>query len=223
MKDIAFYGAGGFGREVLSLVKNLNENEPKWNILGFFDDNTQKFKKGDLVNGIPVLGNIDDLNGWKKEISVAICSGNSASRNGIFKRITNPLVSFPTLIHPSVWIGDPEYVSIGNGCIICAGVQITNNVKIGDFVLLNLQCTVGHDAIIGNFSSFMPSVNISGGVETEEGVYVGTGAKIVNSLTIGEYAIVGAGAVVAKSLPPQCTAVGVPAKPIKFNEKKQGF
>ena len=64
----------------------------------------------------------------------------------------------------------------------------------------------------------MPSVNISGEVIIKEGVYIGTGAKIVNQLDIGENTIVGAGAVVSKSLPANCTAVGIPAKPIKFHK-----
>ena len=63
----------------------------------------------------------------------------------------------------------------------------------------------------------MPSVNISGEVDINQSVYVGTGAKIINQLSIGENTIVGAGAVVAKSLPANCTAVGIPAKPIKFH------
>ena len=65
----------------------------------------------------------------------------------------------------------------------------------------------------------MPTVNISGEVTIGEGVYVGTGAKIINQLEIGKNTIVGAGAVVAKSLPADCTAVGVPAKPIKYHKK----
>jgi serine acetyltransferase len=63
----------------------------------------------------------------------------------------------------------------------------------------------------------MPTVNISGEVVLGECVYVGTGAKIINQLEIGEGTIVGAGAVVAKTLPSNCTAVGIPAKPIKFH------
>lgn len=63
----------------------------------------------------------------------------------------------------------------------------------------------------------MPTVNISGEVIVNEAVYVGTGAKIINLLEIGENTIVGAGAVVSKSLPANCTAVGIPAKPIKFH------
>ena len=85
-------------------------------------------------------------------------------------------------------------------------------------VILILGFTVGHDTVIGHFSSFMPSVNISGEVTIEDGVYAGTGVKIINQLSIGKNTIVGAGAVVAKSLPANCTAVGVPAKVIKYYE-----
>jgi sugar O-acyltransferase (sialic acid O-acetyltransferase NeuD family) len=126
---------------------------------------------------------------------------------------------FPTLIHPSVILSD-DLVSIAKGCIICAGTIITCNISIGKFVTINLLCTVGHDTVIEEFSSFMPSVNISGEVRIEKSVYVGTGAKIINQLTIGKYTIVGAGAVVSKSLPENCTAVGIPAKPIKFHSNE---
>ena len=121
--------------------------------------------------------------------------------------------------HPSVLIGSKEYVRIGKGCIICAANIITTNIEIGDFTILNLACTVGHDTIIGDYASFMPSVNISGEVIVSECVYVGTGAKIINQLEIGACTIVGAGAVVAKSLPSDCTAVGVPARVIKRKER----
>lgn len=214
MKDIAIFGVGGFGREVLALIQNINQVEPEWNVLGFFDDG---YEKGLIINGYPTLGTVDDLNRWKTEIAVAICIGNPVVKKKVFNKIHNPRVSFPTLLHPSVWIGDNNFVEMGKGCIVCAGNLITTNVRIGDFVILNLGCTVGHDTVIHDYAAFMPSVNISGEVVIGEGVYVGTGAKIINQLEIGEYAIVGAGAVVSKSLPSHCTAVGVPAKPIKNN------
>lgn len=215
MKDIAIFGVGGFGREVLALIKDINKVEPIWNIIGFFDDG---YEKGIMVNGYPNLGKTEDLNNWGTHLSLAVSIGSPVIKKGILDNISNPLIDYPTLIHPSAWIGDKEFVEIGNGCIICAGVMITTNVKINDFVILNLQCTVGHDTVINNLAAFMPSVNISGEVNIGEGVYVGTGAKIINQLEIGDYTIVGAGAVVAKSLPAHCTAVGVPAKPIKFHE-----
>lgn len=215
MKDIAIFGVGGFGREVLALIKDINSEKTQWNILGFFDDG---YEKGVMINGYPNLGKTEDLNNWEKPISIAVSVGNPVTKKQIIDKIVNPLVNYPTLIHPSVWIGDKDFVKLGKGCIICAGNMITTNIEIGDFVILNLGCTVGHDSIIKDYAAFMPSVNISGEVVIGEGVYVGTGAKIINQLEIGEYTIVGAGAVVAKTLPAHCTAVGVPAKVIKYHQ-----
>lgn len=118
----------------------------------------------------------------------------------------------------SKYCGMRDVTIYGEGSIICAGCLITVNVTIHEFVILNLGCTVGHDTEIGAYSSLMLSVNVSGEVEIGEGVYVGTGAKIINRLSIGEGTIVGAGAVVTGSLPACCTAVGIPAKPIKYHK-----
>ncbi len=213
MKDLAIFGAGGFGREVLSLVNGMHEG---YRVVGFFDDG---WKKGDVVHGLPILGGIGDLNAWQNELCLAVALGSPETKRKVVEGIDNPGISFPALIHPSVIIGDRDSVEIGSGCIICAGTIITTDVRIGEFVILNLQCTVGHDAVIGDYSSFMPSCNISGEVTIGEGVYCGTGVKIINRTEIGEHSIVGAGAVVTKPVPPYCTAVGIPAKPIKYHEK----
>lgn len=215
LKDIAIFGVGGFGREVLALIKDINRVTPTWNIVGFFDDG---YEKGVMVNGFPNLGKTEELNKWETPISLAVSIGSPVIKKKILEKITNPLVDYPTLIHPLAWIGDKKFVEIGKGCIICAGNMITTNIKIEDFVILNLGCTVGHDTFIKSYAAFMPSVNISGEVTVCEGVYVGTGAKIINQLAIGEYTIVGAGAVVSKTLPAKCTAVGVPARVIKFHK-----
>jgi sugar O-acyltransferase (sialic acid O-acetyltransferase NeuD family) len=213
MEKIVIVGAGGFGREVKMLIDQINQKEKKYEFLGFYDDG---FKKGTTINYNEVLGSIDDLANISYKINVVIAIGAPDIKKIIIEKLINSNISFPTLIHPSVIIGD-EHVAIGKGCIICAGSFITCNIDIKDFVILNLMCTVGHDTVINSYASFMPSVNISGEVVIHESVYVGTGAKIINQLEIGMQTIVGAGAVVSKSLPEKCTAVGIPAKPIKFH------
>ena len=42
MKDIAVFGAGGFGREVVCIINRINEDVPTWNFIGFFDDGVEK-------------------------------------------------------------------------------------------------------------------------------------------------------------------------------------
>lgn len=214
-KDIAIFGAGGFGREVLTLIQDINRNKKCWNLLGFFDDG---HPKGEILNGFPVLGGVDDLNAWQHNIAVAVAIGTPVTKKRIFSNIHNRNVDYPTLIHPSVIIGDNEYVKMGKGCIVCAANIITTNVSIGDFVILNLACTVGHDTVIEDYAAFMPTCNISGEVVVEEAVYCGTGVKIINQINIGMNTIVGAGAVVTRSLSANCTAVGIPAKPLVRQE-----
>lgn len=213
MKNIVIIGAGGFGREVKTLIDSINNQTPTYRFLGFYDDG---FKKGQIINGCPVLGGILDINVINIQCSVVIAVGDPQTKQGLYEKIKNSNVDFPNIIHPNVLLSD-DFVEIGMGNIICASCIITCNINIKDFVILNLMCTIGHDTIISSFSSFMPSVNISGDVLIHEKVYVGTGAKIINQLEIGANTIVGAGAVVSKSLPENCTAVGIPAKPIKFH------
>jgi sugar O-acyltransferase (sialic acid O-acetyltransferase NeuD family) len=215
MKKIAIIGAGGFGREVKMLIDQINYNEKQYEFIGFYDDNVESET---IINGFKVLGSINELVQIDYNLELVISISDPKIKKKMYDTLNyNHFLSFPTLIHPNVLIGTDK-VNIGYGCIICASNIITVNVTIGNFVILNLGCTVGHDTKIGDYSSFMPSVNISGEVIIEHSVYVGTGAKIINLLTIGNSTIVGAGAVVSKSLPEKCTAVGIPAKPIKYHE-----
>jgi len=214
MGKIAIYGAGGFGLEVAQLVEQINELKPQWQLIGFFDD----FKNhGEIVNGYPVLGGIERLNDWNEELGIVLALGVPSTKLKVYETIDNHNIYFPNLIHPSAIIGSPHHVRIGDGCIICAGSIITTNIVIGRHVIFNLACTVGHEARIGDFSSFMPSCNISGKAEIGVGVFFGTGAKIINGMKVGDHSIIGAGAVIINDIPERSTAVGIPAKVIKGN------
>lgn len=214
MKQIAIIGAGGFGREVKTLIDAINQQDLQFEFIGYFDDG---LAIGSIVNGFPVLGRVDDLNKYNKPLSISVAIGSPSLKSEIISKIDNSNVSYPSLIHPSAIVADVTN-KIGRGVIITAGCIVTCNVVIKDFVILNLLCTVGHDSQIENYCSFMPSVNISGEVIIREGVFIGTGAKIINQIEIGCETVIGAGAVVSKSIPSNCTAVGIPAKPIKFHK-----
>lgn len=213
-QDIAIFGAGGFGLEVAMLIEQINRNVRNWNLIGFFDDGKLK---GQVINDYPLHGGIVELNAWRRPLGIVLAVGNPLIKKKIVQKMDNPHISFPVLIHPSVIMGSPKFVTVGEGSIICAGTIITTNITIGRHVVLNLACTVGHESTIGDYSAFMPTCNISGEVTIGECTFWGTGAKIINRCRVGDQAIIGAGAVVVRDIPSGVTAVGVPAKIISRN------
>lgn len=211
MKDIVIIGAGGFGREIAWLIEDINIDNPEWNIIGFVDENQSL--NGTVINGYKVVGNIE----WLKErdLYAIVAIGNPISKKKIIDELSGSKIKYATLIHPSVI--HSKSVNFGEGTIICAGTICTVNIEIGSHVIINLDCTVGHDTIIGPFTTILPSVNVSGFVKINECVSIGTGTAIIQGVKIGRNTIVGAGAVIVTELPSNCTAVGIPAKPIKYH------
>lgn len=213
MKEpLVIVGAGGFGREVVWLVDDINRHEPTWDFLGFVDDSVS----GETVEGYRILGKTEDLLRIRPRPSIVCAIGDPVTRSKLVRKYAELGFSFATLVHPSV--SRSRYVEIGEGSIICAGTILTTNVKIGAHSILNLNCKVGHDSILGPFSSLMPGTNIAGEVRIGEGCYFGLNACVINRVSVGEWTIIGAGAAVVNDIPPRVVAVGVPAKPIKTRD-----
>ncbi len=205
MNKIAIIGAGGLGREVLWLINQINNQHPTWQFIGYFDDNPHKQSESN------VLGNVDDLLNLNENISISIAIADGAVRKEITNRLGNKAFEFPVLIHPRA-ILDKSQLKIGKGCIITANVVLTTNINIGEFVLLNLACTIGHDVTIDGYCSIMPGAHLSGNVKIGNQTLIGTGAQILQNIKVGSNVKVGAGAVVNKDVPNEVTVVGVPGK-----------
>lgn len=214
MKDLVIIGAGDFGREIANVVERINYIENEWNLLGFIDDNADL--QGKMIDGYKVIGDSDWLNTRQNEI-YAICSlGVAGIRKKVISKFTNSNLKWATLIDTDARLyKDSE---VGEGSIICGGSILAINTKVQNHVIVNLNCTLGHDDIISDFCVVNPGVNVSGKVLVNECVDLGTGVKVIQGLTVGKNTTIGAGAVVIKDIPENCTAVGAPAKPIKFKE-----
>lgn len=215
MKDIAIFGAGGFGKEVACLIKRINEKIPTWNLIGFFDDNP--VLKGKKISHFgPCFGGIDVLNSYPNELAVSIALGNSNVVQHIVENIHNKNITFPNLVDVTFYKVDPATFTMGYGNIIQGQCCVSCDVNIGNFNVMNGNVDVGHDATIGSYNTFMPAVRVSGGVVIGSGNFFGINSIVLQQIKIGNHVRLGAGSVLMTKPKDGCTYIGNPAKLLKL-------
>ena len=195
MKDIVIIGAGGIGREVAWIIEEINEVNPIWNIIGFVDDNSEMW--GKELNGYRVLGGLDILDKLESKPEVIVAIANCRVKKDIVSRL-NGKFDFATVIYPSVRIS--RFIEIGQGSIIYPGVIFTVNTKIGNHVVISGNCGIGHDTVIGDYSSVLWGSYFSGYDVVGEECFVGVGVKFIQGIKVGSGRKVEAGTVVIEDV-----------------------
>ena len=116
-----------------------------------------------------------------------------------------------------------ENCSFGQNCVVGPKVNIGNGVKVQNNVSIYEGVEVEDDVFLGPSMVFTNVVNPRAFIVRREefkktvlkkGCSIGANATIVCGVTIGEYALIGSGAVVSKDVKPYALMVGVPAKQI---------
>lgn len=217
MKKLVILGAGGHARDIMDVVDAINHIEPRFDLLGFIVDR-QYGHPGEMVNAKPILGDFSWLD-HHRDVLVVCGVGDAAVRREMVFRAAKAEVQFATLIHPQVI--STRWNSFGSGAVIMGGCVLTNRVRIGHHVHVNIGCTISHDALLNDYATLSPGVHIAGNIVIGEGAYIGTGANIIEKMTIGRWSIVGAGSTIVRDVPDNTTVVGVPGKVIK--ERPEGW
>lgn len=196
------FGVGGHAKVVIDAAL-----KSKIKITAVYDDDSTTH--GSNFSGFKVQGSIHKPHSGNAIIAI----GNNLVRHNISKKALN--AKWQTIIHPNTIIA--EDVEIGEGSVIMAGVIIQPGTKIGKHCIVNTGACIDHDCNIGDFVHIAPNCGIAGGVSIGEGALIGIGSSVVQYISIGVWTIIGAGSSVVNDIPSNCTAVGVPAKPIKYN------
>lgn len=213
---IGLFGAGGFGREILPLVKKFafekQRSDPAktWKIYV-----VERRPSTTKLDDVDVISDYDFFNLKCSEKYYNIAIGNSQARERISQECEMGGAK-PISFFANSCLVD-ENTLVGDGALFCAFSISTSNAKIGKFFHANIYSYIAHDCIIGDFVTFAPNVSCNGNVHIENHAYIGTGAILKNGtsdkpLRIGAGAIVGMGAVVTKDVPAHTTVVGNPAR-----------
>ncbi|RZK10143.1 MAG: acetyltransferase [Flavobacterium sp.] len=210
MKDIAIYGAGGFGKEVACILHRINDHQPSWALKGFFDDGIEK---GNHISHFGnILGGIEELNNWGKPIAVAFAIGTPHIIKKIVEKIKNPLVEFPNIVHPDVFFADKVSFRIGKGNVIVRACSFSCDVEIGDFNQFNSISALAHDVKVGSFNVFMPLTRISGGGIIGDLNLFGIGSVLLQNVRVGNNTRIAAGSYVMRKTQDGYLYMGNPAK-----------
>lgn len=218
---LVIVGAGGHGREALTVARAANRADDRWHDIVFVDDMFVDDGSGcgslDASGAVLLerldaacVGPVDHLVESADEYVIAI--GDPVARRRVADRIGGTARA-TTLVDPTARLGDDVVVS--PGVMIFPGAICTTNVRIGAHSHLNCGVVVSHDCRIAEMVSLSPGVLLNGEVTVEDGAFLGSGAVVLQGRTIGHGAVVGAGAVVTDDVAPATTVVGVPARRVR--------
>lgn len=206
---VIILGAGGHAKVLIDALRLWSAE-----LLGVTD--ADPGKKGQLLLGVPVIGNDEDIAQYPAE-TVRLVNGLGSVRVGpnrgrLFGCFKRDGYQFIHVIHPSAIIASD--VVLSEGVQVMAGAIVQTGSRIGNNVIINTHAAVDHDCHIEDNVHISPGVTLSGGVLVGQNTHVGTGATVIQNIRIGSNCLVAAGAVVVRDVPDGATVVGVPAKEI---------
>jgi sugar O-acyltransferase (sialic acid O-acetyltransferase NeuD family) len=200
-------GAKGFAKEVLEVIYQ----EDKQVRLAFYDDVSEDLPAV-LFERFPVLQTLEEARQWLTlDPRFVLGVGNPQVRRLLAEKLRSNGGTLTSICSPRATIGAFGN-QLGVGCTIMTGAVLTSDITLGEGVLLNLNCTIGHDSVLADYCELSPGVHISGHVELGENCVLGTGAVVLPGVKIGANSVIGAGSVVTKDVGPNVVAVGVPAR-----------
>jgi len=209
MRKLLIIGAGNVGGYLAYNMEEFGD----YQVLGFLDDDVRKH--GKIIYGTTVLGGIDSLSQYLKSdpVSVAIGISSPIAKESVLQRLSIYDLHYPSFIARTAWLS--KRVTLGRGCIIYPGVSINYQTTIGEFVIMNMNCAIGHDCTIERFTTLAPGVNLGGFSYLEEGVEMGIGAATKQRIRIGKNSVVGGQSMLVRDVVPFTKVAGVPGKQLK--------
>lgn len=163
----------------------------------------------DGVCAAPTVEHLDDFTPEKGELY--LLGPTTPTRAALADKLRERFgLRFHVLVHPSAYVS--PLATLAEGVFVGAGSVIGPGARLAEHVFVNRGVTIGHDTHIGAFSRIQPGSNVGGLSRIGSGVTVGIGATLIERLTVGDHAFIGAGSVATSDIPANVLVVGIPAR-----------
>jgi len=213
-KKVVIVGGEGNGGVIAACIEDNRKrfNDLEWEVAGFVNDFETEIVK------YPVLGKIEDIPKLLKDKSIYFMWGiHMIGRNVLteqtFRRANIPLHRFATIIHKTAFIADTA--------ILKPGAFVMSNCYVGALATIEYCSLMMANSLVGHNTKVGPLCHFSVGSITSSYVNIGLcsdvtlGAKVIEKVTIGNFAVAGAGSLVTKDIPDYEIHIGTPAKFLK--------
>jgi sugar O-acyltransferase (sialic acid O-acetyltransferase NeuD family) len=212
-EDIVVVGAGGFGRETLDVIEAINaaSTAPIWRVVGVVDDGPAEIQLERIsARGYQYLGRTEAALEHFSSVTFTIGIGSPGSRAKLAAKFEGAGWTPATLVHPAAVVGSKSVIE--KGAVVCGGVQLSTNTRLGRYVHVNPGAIIGHDSTVEDFVSINPGAIVSGEVHIRPGALIGAGAVILQGLEIGAGAVIGANGCLTRNADEGTVLKGVPAR-----------
>lgn len=208
MSKLILLGGGGHCKSVLDSALRMKTFEE----IVITDPH---IKQGTEILGCSVVGNDDRLEQLHQEgFEYAFITVGSVSINPLREKLADKINSLgfkiPVIQAPSAITASSAI--IGEGTFIGKNSVVNADSIIGKHCIVNTGAIIEHECIVNDFAHISVGAVLCGEVVVGKNSLIGSRSVVIQGLRIGNNCIVGAGAVVNKSIPDQCTAIGVPAR-----------
>ena len=202
-QNVILVGGGRFGGEVAAWIKVL---DLPYQVVGFIDDEKSR---PDILG--PIVGHEP-----RGDHLYLTCFGDGPARSRVRAALESRGARFANLLDPGIRTAS-ELQGTRNS-ILLGTIGISNNVIVGDDLLIHAFASIGHDVTIGHGVTIGSHGFVGGGAKLGSHCTIHPNASVLPDIVVGEGAVVGAGAVVIKNVKPYTTVFGSPAKVIALRQ-----
>ena len=224
-QKLVLLGIGANNSDVLDAVRELNRVEPTFDLLGYLSGDGNPSPRE--PSGIECLGDFSEARRMPEDVKFIGLSGGVGSYwrlSDFFDSLELSLDRFASVVHPMAYVSPQS--TVGCGSIVCAGCAVGPDVKIGNWVCLLQNVTLGHDCQIDDCAWVTAGATFSGRVHVGRNCYIGTNSTIVNGVSIGDQSLIGAGALILRDVPEREVWVGNPGRRLETLDewrKRKGY
>lgn len=195
MKKLFIIGAGGFGRELLQWIKDINEVKPTWDIQGFIDDDMNALEGVEC--DFSIVGSLSECQP-KREEYYALAIANPAAKVKIVNEMGKRNMKFASIIHPTAIL--TQYSHYGEGLIMFPCAKLSVNSTVGNHVTI-MSSGVGHDVKVGDYCTLCGNVTVIRNVVIGDRTYIASNVALNAGVHVGNDCYIGMGSIVLKDVP----------------------